>query len=1262
MGVTPGNLFPLPQIQQNRSLGDAPGKWHRTHVNPAVVTAKLTVGSKDGSLEIFREGKPGVSSWRINLTGLAAGAYTLDTGVTSSEKALIDIYAFDAKGKSKLIFLRRYTKAAARKIGETIEIPEGTVRVRFGFGVEDNGIASYKMPRLFTGKLPPETLPPRAGENRRGIRMDLLPRLGNFEKVSAQVRNTFVIDPFTGIKVELNGGTAAENGVCRKKDDGTWLFTMKNRPVDTTASAWTARFPAQTVPAGTLFQLSYVLKGICYTRIAYPVLYLNDVPLLYSSECYNDGLPHTVVGMIPKEIAADQLKLHLRTDGEELSFHMTDFQLFPDVESLPGATGVTGKMPDGTEKLALEGVVRQRQRTALKEALELRQKVYDYTLLGEGDLILNGLGFHVDDEWNVLYGKDAPAPSGLGKKVGTVPLRGHGQAFDHVLTLTPTGKAKELWLLLGAQMPAFGRTGATPVRPPQFAAHEVVSAEIEYADGTVDHAFPYSPADKGFSIQRFTGAYAVPLDPDKELRRVRLHSYFRPGMGEIFLMAATLNRTAPACIPEKVLDPPRQAVTRREPPAGKQPLKIVKDDRGVVLENDWYKMRIATADGFRITELQQKIVREEPLTLDPESGLEIDWKGKTLTGRDFRVTECRMLADGVLLQLSAKPETGTALTLTLRITGGKDGEIVFRASMKNTGTARIAPRTRFPLLKKVRLGKSYEDNWIYFPKYYSLHSNQLTYAHCPGNERAYFVQFYDAYNPAAGYGLELMTHNLDSIVLDYGLHKGLEGLQFYIQYPAPWYMMDSGESKDLAETTLNFHVGDWHQAFRHYKAWVRTWYKPVKKGKLEWWLDSQVARCEFFNKQYDWVLPIYLEKEDRFRLDELLDLGKRRWGTNPDILHLWGWNCPPLYPGEAPRRGTPRANYADGEFAPKNYFKGPERLGALLKKQQDDGMRISLYAIPSYLPKACPVGKARGKDVVQIQGNGQPLVDDQCYFPCIWAWMDTFVAACARAQKALHFDALYVDISPFPRDYTCYSTRHGHSVPLNINLASRQLFRKIRDVLPEGVAFWHEDPAADVETQWSSGCMTYYHVTGSENRAPNYAETTAAPTAMPPRQSILRFAFPKYKMFAIPIGLTNGNMNMRYYHNPFFNGEGYSDSTTGLYNDRTMPIMRRALQLQKQFAHLYNSDSITPMIETEAAEIYANEFDDPESKQTLWTLYNGRFQTYRGAVLKVPYQPGDQFKDVWNDRILTPEIQGNYAVLALELPPQMVGAILRIRR
>lgn len=160
MGDAPKNLLPLPQIQQNRSLGDGAGKWHRTYVDTKTVTAKLTVGT-NGTLNIQREGKPGSSAWRINLPELAAGTYTLDTDVNCSGKAIIAIYGFYASGKAKLLYLKRFTTVADQKVRENFDIPEGMVKVRFGFGVEDNGNAAYQMPRLFAGKLSSDELPPR---------------------------------------------------------------------------------------------------------------------------------------------------------------------------------------------------------------------------------------------------------------------------------------------------------------------------------------------------------------------------------------------------------------------------------------------------------------------------------------------------------------------------------------------------------------------------------------------------------------------------------------------------------------------------------------------------------------------------------------------------------------------------------------------------------------------------------------------------------------------------------------------------------------------------------------------------------------------------------------------------------------------------------------------------------------------------------------------------------------------------------------------
>ncbi|MBQ6474241.1 MAG: hypothetical protein IJJ33_19820 [Victivallales bacterium] len=1259
------NLLPEPQIQENRSLGDAPGKWHRTYVNPNHVNATLTVGAISGNLEIRREGKTGSSGWRIVLKGISSGDYTLDTGVTCSSRAVATVYSFDDRQQVSLVLQKTFQPGENLAQAEVFSVPEGSENIRLEFAVLDNGVASWLKPRLFKGRYAKEELPareePKADDISSTGSLELLETDTVFQEVQTTPRNEIVLDPFTGMRVELDGGVSSHNANCRKNNDGSWVFRIRNRAVDISAAAWRLDFPRKRLSKGRLLEMTYRLKGLAYVRISYPALLLGEQPLLYSSELYSDGEIHRVLCLLPQDVEAENVSISLRTDADELSLELFSLRLFADVAALPWEQCGRLDFPAWGERIDFSKRVRRSQRALLPELLELRGKVYDYAMTPEGTVEMDGACFHLDSLWNVLEGVQAPPSAELDKREpeSGLPWMGVGRAFDETIEIPLSGKAGELWLLLAARMTAFSRNGATPVMPPQFAAHEVISMEIRYEDGTVDKAYPYSLADKGYSIQRFTGAYAVPLNPRKTLSRAVLHSYFRPDQGSVYLMAATLNRQGHRLIPETVLHPAKQII--RQLPAPKaQALKVVIDDVGFTMENGWYSLCGTTENGFAVVSLEQKISPDEPLRME-KGGLEIDVNGKTMTGEDFIVITRQGLSDGMAFHLRSKKDAPASLELELRISGDdRSGEIRFNASLVNRGTARIAPRIRFPFLHGVQIGKNYAQNWLYFPKYYSLHTNETnTYAHSPANERAYFVQFMDAYNPDAGYGLELMTHNLEGTMMDYGLHKAEDGLRYYVQYPAQWQMMAPGESRRLSETSLLVHAGDWHQALKLYRQWCAGWYHPVKKEGLDWWRKSWIVRNEFFNKQYNWVLPVYLPDKDEFRFEAIRRLAERRWNEMPDIFHLWGWNVPPLYPGEKTRTGTPRANYADGEFDPKNYLAGAKRLVAIVRTQQEKGTHMSFYTIPSYLPKASPMGRTRGSEVTQILGDGQPLQDGQCYFPCPWVWADTFVAACVRAQKEIGFNALYIDISPFPRDYACYSTKHGHSVPLNVNLASRKILRRLREELPEGVALWHEDPACDVDTQWSSGSLTYYHVSGSENRAPNYAATTKAPLMMPPRQSILRYVFPRYKMFVIPVGLTSSSMVMRFYHAPFFNGEGIYDSTTGLYNERTIRVMRKAIAIQRKYADAFLSDNVEPLVETEAAGIYANRFESADGRETLWTLYNGKYETYRGSVLEVDYRPGDKFIDIWNNCPVQNVVKGNRATLFLEIDPQMVGAVAR---
>ena len=48
-----------------------------------------------------------------------------------------------------------------------------------------------------------------------------------------------------------------------------------------------------------------------------------------------------------------------------------------------------------------------------------------------------------------------------------------------------------------------------------------------------------------------------------------------------------------------------------------------------------------------------------------------------------------------------------------------------------------------------------------------------------------------------------------------------------------------------------------------------------------------------------------------------------------------------------------------------------------------------------------------------------------------------------------------------------------------------------------------------------------------------------------------------------------------------------------------------------------------------------------------------------GTVIAIPHKDGAVYRDIWNDKIITPEIRGKTAYIKLSLAPQDVGAIVQ---
>jgi hypothetical protein len=110
-----------------------------------------------------------------------------------------------------------------------------------------------------------------------------------------------------------------------------------------------------------------------------------------------------------------------------------------------------------------------------------------------------------------------------------------------------------------------------------------------------------------------------------------------------------------------------------------------------------------------------------------------------------------------------------------------------------------------------------------------------------------------------------------------------------------------------------------------------------------------------------------------------------------------------------------------------------------------------------------------------------------------------------------------------------------------------------------------------------------------------------------------------------------------------------------LEESRGHAFMVRAYELKKRFKDCFASDAPEMLVPTERASIYVNRF--PGKARTVWTVYNARPTTVRGAVLTVPHHEGATYRDEWNDKELQPDLRDGHAILSLELGPQSIGCI-----
>jgi hypothetical protein len=163
----------------------------------------------------------------------------------------------------------------------------------------------------------------------------------------------------------------------------------------------------------------------------------------------------------------------------------------------------------------------------------------------------------------------------------------------------------------------------------------------------------------------------------------------------------------------------------------------------------------------------------------------------------------------------------------------------------------------------------------------------------------------------------------------------------------------------------------------------------------------------------------------------------------------------------------------------------------------------------------------------------------------------------------------------------------------------------------------------------------------------------------PHRIQLFRFCFPDFKVFQLVSynPFVDGGWELLKY--PFFNGEGtwLGNDIPGGFDADAQAFLQKSFALLHEHRAALTSDDVEALVPTESPLICANRFSAKD--ETVWTLLNVGYRTYRGPVLRVKHEKGARYADLWHGKELEAKVQDGMAAIEVELGPKEVGCVGR---
>jgi len=786
-------------------------------------------------------------------------------------------------------------------------------------------------------------------------------------------------------------------------------------------------------------------------------------------------------------------------------------------------------------------------------------------------------------------------------------------------------KAGEIYLLIGAiyngeEEPSIGRGKINRV------SHvERFVIEIEYTDGIKDFVFPANVYSDRHTIEAGIGVYRIVPTRDVKIRTVKIHDKMR--QGEFFLAGLTIRKGffyKPRL--EKII-PVKDKKIIIQPEV---PIQLKEDS--VILNNGYIKSMIDIQNGLILKKLGNGFTDAECL-IEPSSFFAVKLDDKWINSSEFKVTHAE-LENGSSVNIYMEY---AKLRAGLKLSFNEYHQLVFKLKFVNLSNSPIKFTPSFLMLKNIFIKKQnrtqdddIDKQWYCFPRRGTV-INNIPISLNEAYSGSFPMQFIDIFHPNLG-GIFVMKHDLDDEYKWFKLKKDNK-ISLQIDYMEK-ELKPEGEI-GLPEVVIGAHPGDWHEALDAYKQWVKSWYQPSAPRK-QWFREIFNFRQQFMHFALPRKSRMFDNETKEYHFREVIEKDIANFG-GVDYLHIFDWGWSEKY-GRC------------GDYNHWEQIGGAEAFRNALKEIQDMGIPVGLYIEGYLVDPESNIGKARGEEWQLLGPDGNPygyFAPSYNICSAVADWQNYLAETYARVWRETGVNGFYIDEMGFADPgHFCYNPNHGHPIPEPPLRGQRELVRKVREALPPDVAVYTEESPVDVNSQYQDGSFTY-------------AISTVSDELSPAHLNLYRFAFPDFKTFEIIVCDRPLGSDYQSVKKIFFNGEGIwlEGIAQDWFTKETLEFIRKMNNVIKAHVEAFTSLNPTPLIPVLFTDIYANEF--AAENETVWTIYNARYSTVRGELLKVNHKEGATYYDAWNKEELIPRIKQGYAYLELELKPRDVGCIVQ---